>query len=109
MSPCRLRLDAYNSRIAALAELPKKLQEYPNPRAEKVGLAVHQQIIIRDSQTLMDGPPPAITRGPISRKPDLETIPEGTSSMERGSTIVVDPSPEEEQPLLEPYPDTPTT
>ena len=68
--PLQAALDAYNSRIAALAELPKKLQEYPNPRAEKVGLAVHQQII-RDSQTLMDGPPPAITRGPISRKPNL--------------------------------------
>ena len=93
--PLQAALDAYNSRIAALVELPKKLQEYPNPGEEKVRLVVYQQII-KDSQTLMDGPPPAITRGPISRKPNLETIPEGTSSLERSSTIALDPSPEEE-------------
>ena len=37
---------AYESCItAAMMEIPKKLQEYPNPREEKVHLAVHQQNI----------------------------------------------------------------
>ena len=35
-------LDAYNSRITSLTEIPKKLQEYPNPREEKVNLSLHQ-------------------------------------------------------------------
>ena len=65
--------------------LPKKLQEYPNPREEKVSLAVHQQTIQGLLKRIMNGPPPAITRGPISQKPNLETIPEVTSTVERGS------------------------
>ena len=40
--PLQAAMDAYNSRIAALKELPKKLQEYPNPREENINLAVHQ-------------------------------------------------------------------
>ena len=52
-------LDAYNSRITSLTEIPKKLQQYPNPREEKVRLALHQQLI-RDTQTMLEGPPPAI-------------------------------------------------
>ena len=36
-------LDAYNSWITPLTEIPKKLQEYPNPREEKVRLALHRQ------------------------------------------------------------------
>ena len=55
-------LDAYNSRITPLTEIPKKLQEYPNPREEKVRLALHQQLI-RDMQTMLEGPPPAIKWG----------------------------------------------
>ena len=43
--PLRAALDAYNSRIPPLTEIPKKLQEYPNPQEEKVRLAVHQDII----------------------------------------------------------------
>ncbi len=39
--PLDADLKAYNSRIATLTELPKKLQEYPNPREEKINLAVH--------------------------------------------------------------------
>ena len=34
---------AYESRITALTEIPPKLQEYPNPREEKINLAIHQQ------------------------------------------------------------------
>ena len=52
-------LDAYNNRITSLTEIPKKLQEYPNPQEEKVSLALHQQLI-RDTQTMLEGPPPAI-------------------------------------------------
>ena len=52
---------AYESRITALTEIPPNLQEYPNPREEKVRLAVHQQLI-RDTQNLLEGPPPAYQR-----------------------------------------------
>ena len=38
-------LDAYNSRVTPLTEIPRKLQEYPNPVEEKVRLAVYQQLI----------------------------------------------------------------
>ena len=37
----QVALDAYNSQITPLTEIPKKLQEYPNPREEKVRLAMH--------------------------------------------------------------------
>jgi len=40
--PLQVALDSYNRRIAALKELPKKLQEYPNPKEEKINLDVHQ-------------------------------------------------------------------
>lgn len=96
--PLQAAYDAYNSRIAAFTKLPKKIQEYPNPREEKVNLAVHQQVI-RDSQTLMDGLPPAITRGPVSLKPDLQMIPEATPSMERDSSTIALPHFDEE-PLV---------
>ena len=100
--PLQAALDAYNNRIAALAELPKKLQEYPNPREEKVNLVVHQQII-HDTQTLWEGPPPVIMQRPVSFTPNLETIPEATPSMEKGSTVNAQPPFEEEPfPDLEP-------
>ena len=35
-------LDAYNARITPQIEIPKKLQEYPNPKEEKKRLAAHQ-------------------------------------------------------------------
>ena len=57
------------------------MQEYPNARAEKVALATNSQLI-RDTQTMLEGPPPAIVRGPISQNPSLETIPEATPSVE---------------------------
>ena len=40
--PLQAALDAYNSRVTPLTEIPKKLQEYPNPREEKVRLDLHQ-------------------------------------------------------------------
>ena len=70
----RAALDAYGQRITPLTEIPKKLQEYPNPREEKIRLAVHQEMV-RDTQTTLEGPPPAIKRGPVSLRPSLETIP----------------------------------
>ena len=104
--PLQAALDAYNSRIAALEELPKKLQEYPNPREEKINLAMHQQAI-RDTQTLWEGPPPVIACKPYHFKPDLETIPEATSSIERGNTVEVQ-LPLEKEPLPEVKPELPT-
>ena len=88
-------------------ELPKKLQESPNPREEKINLVVDQQII-RETQSTFEGPPPAITRGPISSKPTLETIPEASSSMEKGSEPVT-LSPFDEEPLPELEPSKPFT
>ena len=40
--PLKAALDAYNSRITPQTEIPKKLQEYPNPKEEKEQLATHQ-------------------------------------------------------------------
>lgn len=40
--PLDAALQAYESRLTPLTKLPKKLQEYPNPRAEKINLVVHQ-------------------------------------------------------------------
>ena len=51
----RAALDAYGQRITPLTEIPKKLQEYPNPREEKIRLAVHQKMV-RDTQTTFEGP-----------------------------------------------------
>ena len=57
--PLQATIQAYNDRISELTEIPKKLQEYPNTRAEKVALATNSQLI-RDTQTMLEGPPPAI-------------------------------------------------
>ena len=85
--PLEAALKAVGSRITSFTELPKKLQEYPNPRAEKVGLAVHQQMI-RDTQTMLEGPSPAYRKRSTLVKPRLDTIVEATSSVEKGSEIV---------------------
>ncbi len=92
--PLQAALDAHDSRITPLTVIPKKLQEYPNPREEKVRLAVHQQLI-RDTQTMLEGLPQAIKRGPVSKKPDLETIPEEASSRECNESIQ-EPLPQEQ-------------
>ena len=52
-------LDAYNSQVTPLIEIPKKLQEYPNPIEKKVRLAVVQQLI-QDTQSTLEGPSPPI-------------------------------------------------
>ena len=79
--PLQVAIQAYNDQISELTEISKKLQEYPNARAEKVALATNSQLI-RDTQTMLEGPPPAIVRGPVSQHPSLETIPEATPSVE---------------------------
>ena len=40
--PFNAALDAYNNHITPQTEIPKKLQEYPNPKEEKERLAAHQ-------------------------------------------------------------------
>ena len=84
----RAALDAYGQRITPLTEIPKKLQEYPNPREEKIRLAIHQEMV-RDAQTTFEGPPPVIKRGPVLLRPSLETIPEVASSQEREGSLSI--------------------
>ena len=71
-------LDAYNSRITPQIEIPKKLQEYPNPREEKERLAAHQQLI-QDTQAQIEGPPRDLHQRFVFQRPDLETIPKVSS------------------------------
>ena len=74
-------LDAYNNQITPLTEIPKKLQEYPNPVEEKVRLAVFQQLI-QETQSTLEGPPQPIRQGPVSKSLGWETTPEVSSSGE---------------------------
>ena len=100
--PLQAVIKAFNSKIAVEMELPKKLQEYSNPREEKINLVV-QQHMIREAHSTFEGPPLAITRGHVSLKPTLETIPEASSSMEKGSEpITLPPFDEDPLPELEP-------
>ena len=64
----RAALDAYGQCITPLTEIPKKLQEYPNPCEKKIQLAVHQEMV-RDAQTTFEGPPSILKRGPVSLRP----------------------------------------
>ena len=90
----RAALDAYSQHITPLTKIPKKLQEYPNPRKERVRLAVHQEMV-RDAQTMYGGPPPIIKQGPVSQRPTLETIPEVASSQEREGSLSIPKKTEE--------------
>ena len=64
-----------------MIEIPKKLQEHPNPVEEKVRLAVFQQLI-RDTQSTLEGPPPPIRHEPMFKSLELETTPKVSSSGE---------------------------
>ena len=44
-------------------------------------MAIHQELI-RDTQTRVQGPPPAIKQGLVSKQPNLKTILDVTSSQE---------------------------
>ena len=78
---------AFGSRITETMILPKKLQEYPNPIEEKKRLASYQWLV-QDIQTIWEGPLTKMKRGPISKKPALDTILEVSSTLERASTIL---------------------
>ena len=96
---------AYESRITAMTEIPKKLQEYPNPREEKIHLVVHQQKI-RETQAMLEGMPQPVLRGPIPFQPSLGTIPEVPSSVERESKqvatlVVVETQIQEEENVVQ--------
>ena len=79
---------AYENRITALTKIPPKLKEYPNPREEKVNLAIHQQKI-RETQALLEGPPKPIERGPRPFKTTLEPISEVSLSIEQEREALV--------------------
>lgn len=44
--------------------------------------------MIREAQSILEGHPPIIQRGPFALKPNLETISEVMSSMETGTEII---------------------
>ena len=79
--PLQAAIQAYNDWISKLTKITKKLQEYPNVGVKKVALATNSQLI-RDTQTMWEGPPRAIVQGPISQHPSIETIPKATPSVE---------------------------
>ena len=56
-------------------------------------LAVYQQLI-QDTQSTLEGSPPPIRQGPVSKRPDLETIPEVSSSREWEESTQI-PTPQE--------------
>ena len=66
-------LHAFCNHVTPLIEIPKKLQEYPNVQGENVRLAVHQELI-KNTQTIFEGPSPMIKQGSVSTYPNLETI-----------------------------------
>lgn len=45
------------------------------------------QQLIRDTQTMLKGPPLVLKRGPLSKSLDLETILEVTSSQEQDGNL----------------------
>ena len=53
--------------------IPPKLKEYPSPIQEKVNLVKHQALI-RDTQTMLEGPPPYLVGKLLMHVPDLEVI-----------------------------------
>ena len=62
--PIEAALRAYASRLAAQEGLPDKLKLYPNPREEKLRLDEGRQLI-KDTQTMIEGPMPRVLKGPI--------------------------------------------
>ena len=76
--PIEAALRAYESRLAALLDLPEKLKLYPNAREEKARLEAGKQLI-RDTQAIIEGALPNVPKGPIKLTPTLETILEVSS------------------------------
>lgn len=64
---------AYKKHLKADTKIPPKLKEYPSPIQEKVNL-VKKHGLIRDTQTMLEGPSSyAIGRLPV-HVPNLEAI-----------------------------------
>ena len=68
-------LKAYKKRLTADTTIPPKLKEYPNPIQEKVNL-VRNHALIRDTQTMWEGPLPYSTDRRPMHVPNLEAIQE---------------------------------
>ena len=66
-------LKAYEKCLTADTVIPPKLKEYPSPIQEKVNLVKHQALI-RDTQTMLEGPPPYSVGKLLMHVPDLEVI-----------------------------------
>ena len=98
---------AYESRITAMTDIPKKLQEYPNPREEKIHLAVHQQKI-EETQAMLEGMPQPILQGPIPFQPSLGTIPNypkvlREKSKQATTLVVVETQIQEEENVVQEF------
>lgn len=59
-------------------------------------LALHQELI-RDTQTMLEGPPPAIKRGKASMKPNLETVHEVALSKDQEGSMHSDAFPRDDE------------
>ena len=68
-------LKAYEKRLTVDTVIPPKLKEYPSPIQEKVNLVKHQALI-RDTQTMLEGPPPYSAGRLPMHVPNLEVIQE---------------------------------
>ena len=66
-------LKAYEKRLMADTTIPPKLKEYPSPIQEKVNLVKHHALI-RDTQTMLEGPPSCSVGKLPMHVPDLEVI-----------------------------------
>ena len=76
---------AYARRIAKDTPIPKRCQEYPNPRQEIERLAKMQDLIV-DMQTTFEGPPPKAKFMCTTGLPRLETIDKVRSEFERNTS-----------------------
>lgn len=68
-------LKAYEKRLSANTPIPPKLKEYPSPVQEKVNL-IRNHALIKDTQTMLEGPPSYSTQRHPMHVPDLEVITE---------------------------------
>ena len=66
-------LKAYEKRLMVDTTIPPKLKEYPSPIQEKVNLVKHHALI-RDTQTMLEGPPSYSVGKLPMHVPDLEVI-----------------------------------
>ena len=72
-------LKAYEKRLTADTVIPPKLKEYPSPIQEKVNLVKHHALI-RDTQTMLEGPPSYSVGKLPMHVPDLEVIHEDSKN-----------------------------